>query len=233
MSQFAASQAQPPPCGVRLRAFARALRLPLMTDARYCLPVICTSGTYRTRPTTTTAQVRFPSGSHAASWSGSVPRKSASRHTRRAPGMAPGRAANARHHLRRRTGRGRGRRATPGHRDGAQLENRPGRALARALPRRTYHATLGSVAERRRHHHRRAVVPPGAQGWRRRGCVHRAHTRTARTWRRWGSGAAAGGEGMSMRSITRTVGCSINTVTKLLEDVLTGRLSVGDDSQHG
>ena len=57
------------------------------------------------------------------------------------------------------------------HRDGAQLENGPGRARARALPRRAYHATLGSVAQRRRHHHRRAVVPPGAQGWRHR---HRA-----------------------------------------------------------
>ena len=44
-----------------------------MTD----LPVIRTSGTYRTRPATTTAQVRFPSGSRVASWSGSVPRKRA------------------------------------------------------------------------------------------------------------------------------------------------------------
>ena len=43
------------------------------------------------------AQLRFPSGSRAASWSGSVPRKSASRHTRRAPGMAPGRAAIIEH----------------------------------------------------------------------------------------------------------------------------------------
>ena len=61
---------------------------------------------------------------------------------------------------------------TPGrrqrHRHSAQLETRPGRARARALPRRAFHEALGSVAQRCRHHHRRVVVPPSAQGWRHR-----------------------------------------------------------------